>query len=159
MSLNSLRALRALVLLSIFCVGTANAAGLIKLSHTELYIEPGRPTSDLIVENIGDTPLFLNIEQSLLSNPGDVKEILTPIEKVEKPSLLVVPNRLILGPSQKYKMHLKILDQNDKNQIWRVTFRPRERISLAAEANKTRSPPLLVKIGYGVVIYQKPKHN
>ncbi len=127
------------------------AAGILKLSRTELVLKPGKPASELYVENTGETPLYLDVEQQLLVKPGRIPESLIPIQNVEFPSLLVTPTRLVLAPGQKQKMVLKELRRTSLPMVWRVTFRPRERLHIDAE---DVSAPLIVSVGYGVVIYQ-----
>lgn len=138
------------LLLALFAT-QGSAAGILKLSRTELVLKPGKPANELYVENTGDTPLYLDVEQQLLVNPGQMPESLIPIQNVEFPSLLVTPTRLVLAPGQKQKMVFKELKQTALPMVWRVTFRPRERLHVDTE---NVSPPLIVSIGYGVVIYQ-----
>jgi P pilus assembly chaperone PapD len=127
------------------------AAGVLKLSRTELKLEPGKPARELYVENTGDTSLYLDVEQQLLVNPGQAPERLIPIQYVELPSLLVTPTRLVLAPGQKHKMVISELKRTSSPLVWRVTFRPRERLVIDADST---SAPLVVSIGYGVVIFQ-----
>jgi len=127
------------------------AAGVLKLSRTELKLEPGKSVHALYVENTGDTPLYLDVKQELLLNPGQTPERLVPIQEVERPGLLVTPGRLVLAPGQKHRMVLKEIEAPARTLVWRVTFRPRERLHIETEA---LSPPLIVSVGYGVVIYQ-----
>lgn len=138
------------VLLALFAT-QGTAAGILKLSRTELVLKPGKPASELYVENTGDTPLYLDVEQQLLVNPGQVPESLISIQNMEFPSLLVTPTRLVLAPGQKQKMVLKELKRTALPMVWRVTFRPRERLHIDAEDIST---PLIVSVGYGAVIYQ-----
>ncbi|KVS39392.1 hypothetical protein WK43_32515 [Burkholderia ubonensis] len=131
------------------------AAGVLKLSSTELTLEPGKPASGLYVENAGDTPLYLNVEQHLLTNPGHVPENLVPVSDVKEPSLLVFPGQLTLAPGQKYRMGVKELAQPSQTRVWRITFRPRERILVDSGQSERELTPLFVSIGYGVVIRQR----
>jgi len=133
------------------------AAGVLKLSRMELTFEPEKPAPELYVENVGDTPLYLDIEQHLLTNPGDSPEHLVPIADVARPTLLVVPGRLTLAPGQKYRIGLKQLAGPSKTQVWRVTFRPNERVAVDAGQSEGAPAPLFVNVGYGVVIYQRAK--
>ncbi|MDN7876705.1 hypothetical protein [Burkholderia aenigmatica] len=142
-------------LLAVLGCTCSMAAGVMKLSHTELTLEPGKPAGELFVENIGDTPLYLNVEQHLLTNPGDTPEHLVPIAEVKRPGLLVLPDRLVLAPGQKYRMVVKEFGTPTQTQVWRVTFRPKERIVVNAESEYESPTPLFVSIGYGVVIYQR----
>lgn len=127
------------------------AAGVLKLSRTELILEPGKHLPQLDAENIGDTPLYLEVEQQQLLNPGLLPEHLLPIGKVQRPSLLVAPDRLVLAPGQKRRMTLRVLATPAQTRVWRLTFRPKERLQVDTQ---TRAAPLVLSVGYGVVIYQ-----
>ncbi|MDN7491521.1 hypothetical protein CFB40_18740 [Burkholderia sp. AU31652] len=144
----------ALGALALLCCSGSFAAGILKLSRTELTLSPDKPASELWVENVGDTPLYLDISQQRVSNPGYMPEQLVPVEEVSQPTLLVLPNRLVLSPGQKYRMALKALSTPDEPQVWRVTFRPREHVVVDAGRDGDTTAPLFVSIGYGVVIYQ-----
>lgn len=145
----------ALGMLAALCCTSSMAAGILKLSRTELTLEPGIPASELYVENTGDTPLYLNVEQHLLTNPGDTPEHLVPVAEVKQPSLFVLPGRLTLAPGQKYRMALKELSTPSRTQVWRITFRPKERVLVDAGESEGAPAPLFINVGYGVVIYQR----
>nr|WP_175025563.1 hypothetical protein [Burkholderia aenigmatica] len=130
------------------------AAGVLKLSRTELTLEPGKPRGELIVENVGDTSLYLDVLQEWVANPGQMPERRVPVGNVASPGLLIVPDRLALSPGQKYRMTLKELHTPPHTQVWRVTFRPRERISIDAPPAGDMPAPVFITVGYGVVIYQ-----
>lgn len=132
-------------------------AGMLHLPRAELRLEPGQTPGELLAENRGDSPLYLDVEQKLLLNPGATPEVLVPIAQTEQPTLLVTPNRLILAPGQKYRMTLRVLQTPARTQVWRITFRPRERVILQpGEAGETATP-LVIRMAYGVVIYQTAK--
>lgn len=139
------------VLLALFAT-QGSATGILKLSRTELKLGPDMPVNELYVENIGDTPLYLVVEQKLLLNPGQTLEQLVPIEETERPTLLVTPGRLVLAPGQKQRMVLKELMVPSRTLVWRVTFRPKEQLVIDEGAGA--QAPLVVSVGYGVVIYQ-----
>ncbi|MET1500598.1 hypothetical protein ABXK61_02955 [Burkholderia sola] len=142
--------------LALLCCGSSLAAGVLKLSRTELTLSQDKPASELWAENVGDTPLYLDITQQRVSNPGEWPERLVPVEDVPRPTLLVLPDRLVLSPGQKYRMALKELVTPDQPQVWRVTFRPREHVVVDVDQDGGTTAPLFVSIGYGVVIYQLP---
>lgn len=131
-----------------------HAAGILHLSRAELRLEPGKTPGELLAENRGDSPLYLDVEQQLLLNPGAMPEVLVPVGETEQPGLLVTPNRLILAPGQKYRMNLRILNQPARTQVWRITFRPRERVILDPGTADSIGAPLLINMAYGVLIYQ-----
>ena len=132
------------------------AAGALKLSTTELRLVPDQRQGALYTQNTGDSPLYLDVEQALVLNPAEKPEQLLDISQVPNPGLLVTPNRLVLAPGQKYRMNIKTLVTPANNQVWRVTFRPRENVIVQAQVAEGVSAPLSVSVGYGVVIYQNP---
>ena len=130
------------------------AAGVLKLSTPELRLVPDQRQGALYALNTGDSPLYLDVEQALVLNPGEQPEQLQAISEVPKPGLLVTPTRLALAPGQKYRMNIKTLGTPASDQVWRVTFRPRENVIVQAQGPEGVSAPLSVSVGYGVVIYQ-----
>ncbi|KVL37879.1 hypothetical protein [Burkholderia sp. MSMB1835] len=141
------------MLAALYCTGSM-AAGVLKLSRTEMTLAPDRPGGELIVENSGDTPLYLNVEQDLVANPGDRPERLVPVADVAAPGLLVLPNRLVLAPGQRYRMIVRELATPAQSQVWRVTFRQKTQIAVDASSHEAAPTPIFVNLGYGVVIYQ-----
>ncbi|WP_422526642.1 hypothetical protein [Serratia fonticola] len=142
------------VLMTMLLVQSSCAGDLLSLSQAELTIPFKGRLPELVVENLGDGPLYLNVSQQLLVNPGSQPETLIDIGDTESPSLLVIPPRLILGPGQKRNMQLSVLSQPTKTQVWRITFRPQQNIRVFSTGAASRRVPLRVSIGYGVVIYQ-----
>ncbi|WP_300732135.1 hypothetical protein [Pseudomonas sp.] len=135
------------------------ASGVLKLSSVELRFAPDEPQGELYAHNIGDTPLYLDVEQTLVLNPGAISERSMAISEVARPTLLITPSRLVLAPGQKYRMNLKVLSMPTRNQVWRVTFRPRQRVIVQGRGAEGQSAPLSVSVGYGVVIYQRAAHR
>ncbi|MBN3787645.1 hypothetical protein [Burkholderia sp. Ac-20353] len=145
----------ALGLLTAVCCTSSLAAGVLKLSRTEMTLAPDKPPGELWVENKGDTPLYLDVTQQLVANPGQMPEQLVPVTEVPHPGLLVMPRRMTVSPGQKTRMTLKVLETPQQAQVWRVTFRPKERIAVEASDAEGRPAPLFISVGYGVVIYQR----
>lgn len=144
----------ALGVLAALCCTSSMAAGILKLSRTEMTLAPDKPAPELWAENVGDTPLYLDVTQQLVTNPGESPERLLPVSEAPSPTLLVSPNRLTLAPGQKYRVMLKELGTPTHAQVWRLTFRPRERLVVAAVDVSGTQAPLVISVGYGVVIYQ-----
>ncbi len=144
----------ALGLLALLCCTSSMAAGILKLSRTELTLSPDQQVPELWAENVGDTPLYLDVTQQLVTNPGESPERLVPVTEVPRPTLLVSPNRLALAPGQKYRVMLKELGTPTQAQVWRLTFRPKERLVVNAADMAGTQAPLVISVGYGVVIYQ-----
>ena len=151
---------RAVMLAAALCCvlmpAAGMAAGVLKLSHAEIWLRGDGRTSRLYAENTGDSTLYLDVEQRLLGNPGEQPEVLTPISEVRDPTLLVAPVRLALAPGQRAPITLKELARPDSPRVWRVTFRPREKLLAADDPAQAMTAPLVVSIGYGVLIYQMP---
>ncbi|KVN82525.1 hypothetical protein WL22_06170 [Burkholderia ubonensis] len=141
-------------MLAMLCCTGSMAAGVLKLSHTEMTLAPDRPAGELVVENTGDTPLYLNVEQDLVANPGETPERLVSVADVAAPGLLVLPNRLVVAPGQRYRMIVKELGTPSQSQVWRVTFRQKTQIAVGASPHDAAPAPIFVNLGYGVVIYQ-----
>lgn len=144
------------LLLGWLCISPLNgmAAGVLKLSTPELRLVPDQRQGALYAQNTGDSPLYLDIEQALVLNPGEQPEQLQAISQVPKPGLLVTPTRLALAPGQKYRMNIKTLGTPASDQVWRVTFRPKEQVTVHVQGADGLSAPLSVSVGYGMVIYQ-----
>ncbi|WP_332112510.1 hypothetical protein [Burkholderia sp. IMCC1007] len=141
-------------MLAALCATHGHAAGVLKLSRTELTLAPGKPAGELWAENVGDTPLYLDVTQQWVANPGQTPERLVPIEEMDRPTLLAQPSHLTLAPGQKYQMTLKELAAPLEAKVWRLTFRPRERIAVDAGDTGRAVAPLFISVGYGVVVYQ-----
>ncbi|WP_347879549.1 hypothetical protein [Burkholderia sp. BCC0397] len=141
-------------MLAVLCSAHGMAAGVLKLSRTEVTLAPGQPPNELWVENVGDTPLYLDVTQQWVANPGQTPERLVPVEEMDRPTLLAQPTRLALAPGQKYRVALKELVVPLEARVWRLTFRPRERIAVDAGDAQRPAAPLFISVGYGVVIYQ-----
>ena len=138
----------------LMCPLHSMAAGVLTLSTTELRFQPDQRQGALFAQNTGDSPLYLDVEQALVLNPGEKPEQLLAISQVPNPGLLVTPTRLVLAPGQKYRMNIKTLGTPASNHVWRVTFRPREHVIVQVQDTEGLSAPLSVSVGYGVVIYQ-----
>lgn len=136
-------------------IGTGHTAGVLRLSHSEITLGGPERSGRLEAENIGDSPLYLDVTQQKVQTPLTVPEVRIPVGEVPSPSLLVSPMRMVLGPGQKQVLDLRVLRQPQRRQIWRITFRPRENFTAEARNDEGTIVPLSVSIGYGVVIYQQ----
>lgn len=131
------------------------AAGVLRLTHNVITLGGTQPAAKLEVENTGDSPLYLDISQELVQSRVGQSEIRRPAGEVSAPSLLVNPLRLVLRPGQKRALDVTELYKPRQQQIWRVTFRPRERYRVQTDGERQEGMPLLVSVGYGAVIYQQ----
>lgn len=89
------------VLMTMLLVHSSYAGGILSLSQAELTLPLRGRLPELVVENRGDGPLYLEVQQQLLTNPGLKPEILIDVGHTESPSLLVIPSHLILGLDKK----------------------------------------------------------
>ncbi|KQN60294.1 hypothetical protein [Erwinia sp. Leaf53] len=133
----------------------ARAAGVLRLAHSAISVEGTRPAEKLEVENTGDSPLYLEVSQEWVQVPLGQPEVRLPVGNVPNPSLLVNPPRLVLRPGQKRLLDVTVVRQPREQQIWRVTFRPRERHRVQPIGDPRAQAPILISVGYGVVIYQR----
>ncbi|QGU89364.1 hypothetical protein [Erwinia sorbitola] len=133
----------------------AQAAGILRLTNTEIIVGGTLPPAKLEIENIGNSALYLDVTQELVQTPLTVPEVRLSVGEVPSPSLLISPVKLVLGPGQKRVLNVKVLRIPQQRKIWRVTFRPREKIVISASDEEERAvAPVSISIGYGVVIYQ-----
>jgi len=133
---------------------TSQAAGVLRISLSEMTLGGPDRVGKLMVKNTGDSPLYLDITQEQVQTPLTDPEVRVPVGDVAAPSLLISPMRLALGPQQEREINVKELRKPAQRKIWRVTFRPRENISVQGVTTENTLVPLAVSIGYGVVIYQ-----
>lgn len=136
-------------------LATVQAAGVLKLAHSVITVGGPQPAEKLEVENTGDTPLYLEVSQEWVQMPPGQPETRLPVGNVPNPSLLVNPPRMVLRPGQKRVLDVSVVHQPCEQQIWRVTFRPRERHRVLPDGQQPSQAPLLVSVGYGAVIYQQ----
>lgn len=141
-------------LMAAACYSSSLAAGILTLSRTEITLLPEQKASVLEVGNAGNTPLYLTMDQSLVMNPGQSPEQRVPVTEAPRPGLLVQPSRLVLAPGQRHRMTMQVLETPRASQVWRLTFRPRERIEVDTAGAEGAPAPLFVSVGYGVVVYQ-----
>lgn len=132
----------------------SQAAGVLRLSQSKITLGGPEHVGKLTVKNVGDSPLYLDITQELVQTPLTNPEVRSPVGEVVSPSLLISPMRLMLGPQQQREISVKELRKPEQRQIWRVTFRPREHISVQGVTSDNTQVPLSVSVGYGVVVYQ-----
>lgn len=147
----------ALMLLSCALLHSINAqaAGVLRLAHSEITLGGKGPEGKLEAENVGDSTLYLTVTQEMVQTPLTAPEVRIPVGEVSSPALLVSPQRLILGPGQKRLLEVRVLRQPQQRKIWRITFRPHENFAAQGVDEKGTRVPLSVSIGYGVVIYQQ----
>jgi len=138
-------------------LGGVKAAGVLNLSHTEITLGGNEHPGRLEAENTGDSTLYLTVSQELVQTPLSTPEVRIPVGELESPTLLVSPQKLILGPGQKRVLDVRVLRLPRSRKIWRITFRPRERLTVQGHSHEGVEAPLSVSVGYGVVIYQLAK--
>lgn len=151
------RTLAALLLASCLPPGSVQAGGTLRLANSEITLGGDTAAAKLTAENIGDTPLYIDVIQQQIQMPVTSPEVRVPVGEVVSPSLLVSPPRLVLAPGQKRELNVSVLCEPQSRQIWRITFQPREQFNVLTSDNALIQAPLSVSIGYGVVIYHLGK--
>lgn len=151
--------LAALLLASCLPLASVQAVGILRLAHSEITLGGETPGGKLSVENIGDMPLYIDVTQQQVQMPVTSPEVRIPVGEVVSPSLLISPPRLVLAPGQKRELSVAVLCEPQQRQVWRITFRPRERFGVQSSDAALTQVPLSVSIGYGVVIYHFGKNQ
>lgn len=105
-------------MLAALCCTSIVAVGILKLSRTEMMLAPDKPVPVLWAENVGDTPLYFDVTQQLIMNPGQSPERLVPVTDVVRPALLVSSNRVTSVPGQKYRVMLQEFETPSQALVW-----------------------------------------
>ncbi len=142
------------LLTSLFLPSTALAG--MALSNAIVHFEPGQPArQDVEISNVGDEPLYVQVEPKAVLNPGSDKEERRNITDPREYGLLVTPNRLVIPPGTARVMRLVNLGLGDaatpdQERIFRITARP------VAGEFEAKTSGLKVLIGYEVLAIVYP---
>lgn len=105
--------------------------------------------------NNGDTPEFVTIKLYRLDNPGVApeEELLTPLGLVQAPQLYVAPFSLSLGPHQQKTVHLKVLQQPAREQVYRLGVMPEKQATISGNEGNV----MLLTLGYMGLVRHLPE--
>ncbi|MDR0240944.1 MAG: pilus assembly protein [Burkholderia sp.] len=108
------------------------------------------------VKNVGDAPLYLNINVQKVTNPGVMPEKKVALGDVEHPGMLASPDRLTLGPSQTRSIVLKSLAEPEREELYRMYILPARSLKVDNAPDDKITAPMSVAIGYGVLVRHMP---
>ena len=138
------------VLLCVLPWGVAQA--LIDISPKVLVMQDEQAV--VRVSNTGDTPQFVNIQLSQITNPGGAPEDeqTIPSGLIKDPYLYATPFKLSLGPRQEKSVQLKTLKQPEKEKVYRLSVIPQQRASISGAHDSV----MLVNLRFNGLVRQLP---
>lgn len=106
------------------------------------------------VTNTGDTPQFVNIQLSQITNPGVAPEDeqTIPSGLIKEPYLYATPFKLSLGPRQEKQVQLKTLKKPEKEKVYRLSVIPQQKANISG----TQDNVMLVNLGFNGLVRQLP---
>jgi P pilus assembly chaperone PapD len=132
------------------CASTAAFANM-ELSNVILHFEAGDPSrQDVEVSNAGDTPLYIEIEPTVVLSPGEDGEERRLITDPRAAGLLVTPNKLIVPPGATKAVRFVKLGTSTTERVYRVAAKP-----VVGEIEAEQSG-LKILIGYEVLVIVYP---
>lgn len=108
------------------------------------------------VKNMGDAPLYLSLSLQKVMNPGMEPETKVALGQLERPGMLVSPDRLTLGPGQSHKVSLRSLAEPETEQLYRLYVVPVRALKVDDAPRDKLTAPMSVAIGYGVLVRHMP---
>lgn len=142
--------------LTLLCAATPVYADMV-LSNAIVHFEEGSAArQDVEISNVGDEPLYVQIEPHIVLNPGTDEEQRVLIKNPREHGLLVTPSRMVLAPGTAKSMRMVKLAMPDdpkqeKERIYRISARP-----VVGEVTAEQTG-LKVLIGYEVLAIVYPK--
>ncbi|MCW5140963.1 MULTISPECIES: pilus assembly protein [Burkholderia] len=108
------------------------------------------------VRNMGDAPLYLNINVQKVTNPGVTPEKKVDLGEVGRPGMLASPDKLTLGPNQTRSIVLKSLTEPEQEELYRLYILPVRSLKVDNVPDDKITAPMSVAIGYGVLVRHMP---
>lgn len=146
----------AVILISTFVVSPAHAN--MVLSNAIVHFDENSSSrQDVEITNMGDEPLYVQIEPHIVRNPGTDDEERVAIKNPREFGLLVTPTRMVLAPGTAKTMRIVKLampgdPQQTKERIYRISARP-----VVGDVTSTQSG-VKVLIGYEVLAIVYPSN-
>jgi hypothetical protein len=138
------------LLLGLLALTPVYAAGVLSVANTVFTLMPqGRPAA-ISVSNNGDAPLYLDVVQQRVLNPGELPERRVAIQNVPQPDLLIPLKQLVVHPGQTRKIPVNVIFTPPHTTVWRVAFRQREALSGTGVDSASF---VKLSVSYGVLIY------
>lgn len=135
--------------------GQALAEGALMVLPASLTMTDGQPRT-VSVRNVGDAPLYLNIDVMKVTNPGDKTEQRVALSDVASPGIIANPGRMTLGANQSRKITLTPLTEPDKEAVYRLYIVPVRSFNVENVPQDKISAPVSLSIGYGVLVRHQP---
>ncbi|MDK9371816.1 hypothetical protein QQF54_00395, partial [Lelliottia sp. V106_10] len=106
------------------------------------------------VINTGNTPEFVEIQLSLIENPGvpPEQEQRVPLGLIKEPTLYAAPFKLSLAPRQEKRVQLYTLKQPQTERVYRLSIIPQQQVRMSG----SRENMVLVSLGYHGLVRQLP---
>ena len=122
------------------------------LSEAIVHFEPGNPLRrDIEVENPSEENLYVQVEPSIVINPGTENERREAIVDPREHGLLVTPNKLVVPPGGRKLVRLVSLQPlGKKERVYRITFKP-----VTGEL-ESEHIGIKILIGYEVLVLMQP---
>lgn len=126
------------------------------LSNAIVHFDEGASSrQDVEITNMGNEPLYVQIEPHIVLNPGTKEEERVAIKNPREHGLLVTPSRMVLAPGTSKSMRIVKLavpgdPKQEKERIYRISARP-----VVGDVSSTQSG-VKVLIGYEVLAIVYP---
>lgn len=138
-------------MLGMLALAPAYGGGLLSISNTVITLAPEGRQTVISVSNKGDQPLYLDVIQQQVLNPGHLPEQRVLVQDVPEPDLLIPVKHVILRPGQTRSIPVSVIAMPKYTNVWRVAFRQREVVSAAGDSASF----VKLNVSYGVAIYHK----
>ncbi|MFC0226914.1 pilus assembly protein [Serratia aquatilis] len=129
----------------------------------QLMVMPARSTVEGLqnrtvqVSNLGDKPLYLQVDLQRVENPGETPERKTAIGNIATPGMMANPAKLTLGPGQKRDINLVALQSPGRETLYRLYIVPVSSIKVVGDESKDKiSAPVTFGVAYGVLVHHLP---
>lgn len=96
------------------------------LNKSIIYFEPDSSNrEDLEIQNVGDSPLYVQITPKIVRNPGTDQQVREVFDNPKEAGLLVSPNKLIVPPKGRKLLRFVNLNNNSHEEhVYRVSVTP-----------------------------------
>lgn len=142
------------IVIILFLCPTLLSADMV-LNKSIIYFEPGRQNrEDLEIQNVGDTPLYVQITPKIVRNPGTDEQVREVFDNPKEAGLLVSPNKLIVPPKGRKLLRFVNLNKNaQEERVYRVSVTP------VVGNLSAKQPGVKLLIGYEVLVLVHPANG
>jgi P pilus assembly chaperone PapD len=148
-----MRQLFSRLMLGSLMLATVPAFAGMELNNVIFHFQPGEATrQDIEVYNSGDTPLYVEVQPTVVLSPGEDGEDRIPITDPREAGLLVTPNKLIVPAGASKSVRLVKLANSPNERVFRIAIKP---VTAGVEAEQSG---LKIMIGYEVLAIIYPNN-